>query len=63
MLYEVITADQLKDLEATRRSFVANVSHELRSPLTSMKGFLEAMQDGTIGPEEHDKYISSYNFV
>lgn len=50
-------ADQLKDLEATRRSFVANVSHELRSPLTSMKGFLEAMQDGTIGPEEHDKYI------
>ena len=50
-------ADQLKDLEATRRSFVANVSHELRSPLTSMKGFLEAMQDGTIGPEDHDKYI------
>jgi signal transduction histidine kinase len=50
-------ADQLKDLEATRRSFVANVSHELRSPLTSMKGFLEAMQDGTIGPEEHEKYI------
>jgi signal transduction histidine kinase len=50
-------ADQLKDLEATRRSFVANVSHELRSPLTSMKGFLEAMQDGTIGPDEFEKYI------
>lgn len=50
-------ADQLKDLEATRRSFVANVSHELRSPLTSMRGFLEAMQDGTIGHEEYDKYI------
>lgn len=50
-------ADQLKDLEATRRSFVANVSHELRSPLTSMKGFLEAMQDGTITPDEYDKYI------
>lgn len=50
-------ADQLKDLEATRRSFVANVSHELRSPLTSMKGFLEAMHDGTIGPEDYDKYI------
>ena len=50
-------ADQLKDLEATRRSFVANVSHELRSPLTSMRGFLEAMQDGTIGREEYDKYI------
>ena len=50
-------ADQLKDLEATRRSFVANVSHELRSPLTSMKGFLEAMQDGTIAPEDYEKYI------
>ena len=50
-------ADQLKDLEATRRSFVANVSHELRSPLTSMRGFLEAMQDGTIGQEEFGKYI------
>ena len=50
-------ADQLKDLEATRQSFVANVSHELRSPLTSMKGFLEAMQDGTIDRRDYDKYI------
>ena len=50
-------ADQLKNLEVTRQSFVANVSHELRSPLTSMKGFLEAMMDGTIPPEEHANYI------
>ena len=50
-------ADGLNTLEAARRSFVANVSHELRSPLTSMRGFLEAMADGTIGPEERDKYI------
>ncbi len=50
-------ADQLRDLESTRQSFVANVSHELRSPLTSMRGFLEAMEDGTIPPEEHEKYI------
>ena len=50
-------ADQLKNLEVTRQSFVANVSHELRSPLTSMKGFLEAMMDGTSPPEEHDHYI------
>lgn len=50
-------ADQLMDLEATRRSFVANVSHELRSPLTSMRGFLEAMQDGTIARDEFDQYI------
>lgn len=51
-------AEQLKDLESTRRSFVANVSHELRSPLTSMKGFLEAMMDGTIPPEEQEQYLS-----
>ena len=50
-------ADQLKNLEVTRQSFVANVSHELRSPLTSMKGFLEAMMDGTIPVEEHENYI------
>jgi len=50
-------ADQLKNLEVTRQSFVANVSHELRSPLTSMKGFLEAMMDGTIPAEEHEHYI------
>lgn len=50
-------ADQLKNLEYTRQSFVTNVSHELRSPLTSMKGFLEAMMDGTIPPEEHEHYI------
>ncbi len=50
-------AEQLRGLEETRRSFVANVSHELRSPLTSMKGFLEAMQDGTIPPENYPEYI------
>lgn len=50
-------ADELDNLEQVRRSFVANVSHELRSPLTSMRGFLEAMQDGTIPVEEYDKYL------
>lgn len=50
-------ADELNTLEEARRSFVANVSHELRSPLTSMRGFLEAMADGTIPPEDHGEYI------
>lgn len=50
-------AEQLRDMENTRRSFVANVSHELRSPLTSIKGFLEAMKDGTIPVEEHETYL------
>ncbi|MCE5236350.1 MAG: HAMP domain-containing sensor histidine kinase [Clostridiaceae bacterium] len=51
-------ADEINTLEQARRSFVANVSHELRSPLTSMRGFLEAMQDGTIPLEEHAKYLA-----
>ena len=50
-------ADELNTLEDARRSFVANVSHELRSPLTSMRGFLEAMADGTIPAEDRDGYI------
>lgn len=50
-------ADEVNNLEEARKSFVANVSHELRSPLTSMKGFLVAMQDGTIPPEMYDKYL------
>lgn len=52
-----LMADELNTLEQARRSFVANISHELRSPLTSMRGFLEAMQDGTILPEETPKYL------
>ena len=52
-----VMADELDTLEHSRRSFVANVSHELRSPLTSMRGFLEAMQDGTIPQEEYGKYL------
>ena len=51
-------ADEVNTLEEARRSFVANVSHELRSPLASMRGFLVAMQDGTIPPDAYDKYLT-----
>lgn len=40
-----------------QKKFVANVSHDFRSPLTSIKGYLEAMLDGTIPPELHEKYL------
>lgn len=41
-------ADELNDLETMRRQYISNVSHELRSPLTSIKGFIIAFMDGTI---------------
>ncbi len=43
--------------EDDQKKFVANVSHDFRSPLTSIRGYLEAMLDGTIPPEMHDKYL------
>lgn len=52
-----VMAGQLGALEQTRRDFVANVSHELRSPMTSMQGFLEGMLDGTIPRAEYGKYM------
>ncbi len=43
--------------DENRREFVANVSHELRSPITAISGFVTGMLDGTIPPEEHVKYL------
>lgn len=50
-------ASELSSLEDSRRSFVANVSHELRSPMTSMKGYVQAMLDGTISDEDRPRYL------
>ncbi len=51
-------ADRLSAVESSRREFVANVSHELRSPITSISGYVEGMVDGTIPQEEHGRYLS-----
>ncbi len=52
-----VMADKLAQVEENRREFVANVSHELRSPVTSIHGFVEGMLDGTIPEEEHPRYL------
>lgn len=51
-------AGQIARSEDTQKKFVANVSHDFRSPLTSIKGYLEAMLDGTIPQEMHEKYLT-----
>ncbi len=40
--------ERLKQMENTRREFVANVSHELKTPITSIKGFAETLRDGAL---------------
>ena len=51
-------ASEIARSEDDQKKFVANVSHDFRSPLTSIRGYLEAMLDGTIPPEMHEKYIT-----
>lgn len=50
-------ASEIARSEDNQKKFVANVSHDFRSPLTSIRGYLEAMLDGTIPPELHEKYL------
>lgn len=51
-------ANEIARTEDDQKKFVANVSHDFRSPLTSIRGYLEAMIDGTIPPEMHEKYLN-----
>ena len=50
-------ARKLNSLEEDQKKFIGNVSHDFRSPLTSIKGYVEAMKDGTISPEMQGKYL------
>ena len=55
-------ADKLNRNGEYQRQFISNISHDFRSPLTSIKGYVEAILDGTIPVEMQDKYLNIISF-
>ncbi len=50
-------AESLDNYEKMRNSFMSNVSHDLRTPMTSISGFIDGILDGVIPPEKHKYYL------
>lgn len=50
-------ASSLKERDEDQRKLISNISHDFRSPLTSIRGYIEAMLDGTIPIEMQEKYL------
>ena len=50
--------ETLENQENDRSVFISSVAHDIRTPLTSINGFVTAMIDGTIPPELHEKYLT-----
>ncbi|MBQ2875433.1 MAG: HAMP domain-containing histidine kinase [Clostridia bacterium] len=51
-------AESLDSLEKMRNSFLANVSHDLRTPMTTISGFIDGITSGAIPPEKHEYYLN-----
>ena len=51
-------ASELSQMEALRQEFISNVSHEIQSPLTSIRGFARTLQDERLSPEERLHYLT-----
>jgi signal transduction histidine kinase len=49
---------ELKQMEAMRQEFISNVSHEIQSPLTSIRGFAQALRDDSLGAPERAHYLN-----
>ena len=52
-------ADSLEQAEKRRSEFIANISHELRTPMTTIAGFADGILDGTIPESDQEKYLRS----
>ena len=52
-------ADSLETSEQRRNAFIANVSHELKTPMTTIAGFADGILDGTIPKDQEDKYLAT----
>lgn len=50
-------ADSLESSENVRRNFISNVSHELKTPMTTISGFVDGILDGTIPPDKEIHYL------
>lgn len=50
-------SNAIYEMDQFQQKFISNISHDFRSPLTSIKGYLDAMADGTIPPEQFEKYF------
>lgn len=50
-------AESLNASDSVRRNFIANLSHELKTPMTTIAGFIDGILEGVIQPENHTKYL------
>ena len=50
-------AANLQQIDSSRGQFMGNIAHELRTPMTTIKGFIDGILDGTIPPELHNHYL------